>query len=423
MPPTLLALPTEVKAVIMQMVAWQEDSRMLRKGYTTRKSRKAARAASGGGAGLGAVAMVCKDLNQIAAQFLFQTVSAPRMTPLFLHRISQRHSHLITHVEITPDFEIEHEDGGVTCDRALHLLPSFPNLRALTLDGDAARVLFGADWMTSGEAPGSDDIGWFRKEALKTVALSVDDLTLVSFETPEAARVLGLWSDLRRLRLTGLEVGMNEDTTCLGPIATELLRFKDLHHLELTGAAQSEESALNTVWPDATLSALILNPPPLTSLVLSFEPFGCTHFAFISSLHTSLQHLTISTDVVYPEHPGNPTPETFRVNLPFLTTLHIQNASTEFTEDATIKLLRPFLRSPITDLSISDDHASFQPDGESLTCLKGQLPELRRLTLDSHEACLLMSEFRAISAFCAERGLPPPTHSLVNDKAECAPCM
>ncbi|KAL8276857.1 hypothetical protein RQP46_010788 [Phenoliferia psychrophenolica] len=391
MPRSLLALPTEIKVAIVQLGA-----------------REVLRGS------LGTVALVCKELNQIAAQFLFQRVSAARMTPLFLYRISQRHSHLITDVEIALDFDIRHGDERFLYDRALHLLPSFPNLHSLTLDASAARLLFGEDWITSGQAPEPGTIESLRMKALMAVALRVDDLELVAFTPSEAARILSLWTDLRRLRLTGLGAELNEDETNLGPIATELSRFKNLDHLELAGAANSDQSA-DAHWPKAAVAALTLHPPPLSSLKLSFDPCSFTHYAFISSFHSTLKHLFLTTDYVEDEIPGIPTPETFRIHLPSLITLHITDPSAETIEAVTTQLLLPFLHSPIVDLSISDNQASYPPNGKIMTHLKGQLPTLQLLTLDSPASGILMCEFRAMAALCTERGLPQPTHSLFQE--------
>lgn len=70
MAPTLLSLPTELKVRIVQMFARQEDAWLVRHGDITREQRKLARQATGDG--LGNVALVCKELNSLAAQFLFQ---------------------------------------------------------------------------------------------------------------------------------------------------------------------------------------------------------------------------------------------------------------------------------------------------------------------------------------------------------------
>ena len=70
MPPTLLNLPFELQARIVQMVAWQEEARLKRLGHITRWQRKAARQATGDG--LANVALVCKEINLVAARFLFQ---------------------------------------------------------------------------------------------------------------------------------------------------------------------------------------------------------------------------------------------------------------------------------------------------------------------------------------------------------------
>ncbi|KAL8276837.1 hypothetical protein RQP46_010768 [Phenoliferia psychrophenolica] len=409
MPRSLLALPTETKLHIVQLVAWQEEAFLLRKGFTTRESRKAAREVMRGS--LGTVALVCKELNQIAAQFLFQTVSASRMTPLFLYRISLRHLHLVTHVEIVPDFDIRHGDRTFLYDRALHLLPSFPSFHSLTLDASAARLLFGEDWITSGQAPEPGTIESLRIEALLGVVVRVDDLELVAFTPSEAATVLSLWTDLRRLRLTGLGPELNEDVTNLGPIATELSRFQDLYDLELTGAANSEQSA-DAHWPKAAVADLTLYPPPLTSLKLSFDPFCFTQYSFVSAFHATLKHLAITTDYVEDEIPGIPTPKMFRVHLPFLITLHITSPGSEMSQAVTTNLLLPFLQSPITDLSISDNQAYYQSNGNIMTHLRDQLPTLQLLTLDSPASGIRMSEFRAIAAVCADRGLPQPAHSL-----------
>ncbi|KAL8293304.1 hypothetical protein RQP46_000005 [Phenoliferia psychrophenolica] len=396
MPPTLLALPTEIKVAIVQMVGWQEDALLLRKGCTRPESRAAARQVLAGG--LGAVALVCKEFNQIAAQFLFQSVSAARMTPIFLHRISHRHSHLITAVEITA---IWHGPAQVDkYDRALHILPSYLNLRALTLDATAACVLFGKEWINSGKVQESDSIQSLRWETLGEVARRVDELELIDFTPTRAARVLRLWTGLRRLRLLGLQSELPEDYTELGPIATEISRFQELHQLEITGAQDPDDLPR---WPDAALATPPLPPPPLTSLKIEFARFHFTHFAFISSFHSTLKHLSLTTESVEPEIPNDPISETFRVHLPFLVILHVTNPSLGTNMEASTRLLLPFLDSPIADLSISDNDASFYADGRILTGLKGKLPTLRLLTLDSPMSCIPMSEFRDIGAFCADR--------------------
>ncbi|KAL8293420.1 hypothetical protein RQP46_000121 [Phenoliferia psychrophenolica] len=394
------------------MVALQEEAWLAREGEDTPAKRKAARSATGDG--LATVALVCKELNQLAAQFLFQAVNVARMlAPIFLHSISQRHSHLITTVNLSslPDFPSTIHLS--LYDFVLHFLHSFPNLHSLALQVVVARILFGTTWLATGE-PEQSSPSALRIDALRNAARSVRNLTLEGFSPSEAASILKLWTDLRQLRLLDNKSDGSAETRTTGknsmsPLVPSLVRLKGLEYLQIGELGDDDDPDAQPHWPDDALATLALHPPPLVSLKLSSSVFHFSTFAFITSFHSTLRHLSITTAIVETATEDVPTPASFRVQLPHLSSLLIRNDNGSDTSE---QVLLPFLQCPVTNLTIIDDHLEHR---DILKLLQNQIPALRLLSFKAAYLPFPLDGHLVLRRVCADRGLPPPTHSFFDE--------
>ncbi|KAL8293308.1 hypothetical protein RQP46_000009 [Phenoliferia psychrophenolica] len=289
-------------------------------------------------------------------------------------------------------------------------------------------MLFGAKWINEGDAVEPGTIESFRIEVLKTLSSRVTDLTLRDFTPPQASRVLSLWTGLRNLRLIYLRSFSDgpdpDEDGQLGSLAGPLTRLVSLTHLEIDSGPRCEDQddCADPVWSPSDLATLAKHPLPLTSFKLSAYRFYPCQFAFISLFHSTLTHLTIATEGLV-ERPGEPIPEeSFRVHLPLLQSLHLSDPAEDCKSDITVKLLLPFLSSPLVDLTVLDVWTSFEHTGPLFGHLKNQLPLRRQLQLGWVEGPmenmrpLYMSELLAIRDVCSDRGIAMPTNSFFDEQ-------
>lgn len=129
----------------------------------------------------------------------------------------------------------------------------------------------------------------------------------------------------------------------------------------------------------------------------------------ISALSPTLQrlHLAVDTSEIAPEL-KLPVP----LELPKLTTLKLELKQAQASEAATLEhLVAAFSSAPITDLSIA---AAWASPKASLAIIGNTFPTLRTISLQP--SALTAKDFALVSAFCARRGLAPPTHTPFDDK-------
>lgn len=342
---------------------------------------------------------------------------------IFLHRIVRRHAHCIKSVQLDARHRTADSEILSYCDRALSLLPSFTALRALTLDGLSARLLFGRRWLEGRKAlfPGPESFGI---ETFSDTARQVEELTLLKFTPVEASAVVAVWTtsgSLRRLRLLHLvrPKSVKDRELLWDPIARTLAGLRHLHVLEIKAGATAHDDAADAAaqWSDPALAQLAISVPPLTTLKLELHTYHTTDTDFINLFAATLKRLSITTDAVDNNLFKTPPPGTVTLQTSFTFLRRLKVGINSHINDpySLMAVLSPFLDNHIVDLTLVDTHLSsnFHPTpGPIYPTMIAMLRTLKHLDIHPPLRGLSDIDRRALVKFGAAFGVSLPEQSI-----------
>ncbi|KAL8277898.1 hypothetical protein RQP46_009717 [Phenoliferia psychrophenolica] len=146
----------------------------------------------------------------------------------------------------------------------------------------------------------------------------------------------------------------------------------------------------------------------IDELILSDFHSADTDFDFISAFSDTLTTLDITL-----HHLHNPAVPPTPIDLPHLTSLRIKITNVTSEGPSVLShFLATFASSPLVSLEICDGESIIDRSPTSpLTLLTGKFPSLRDLNITRTYPPITTDEFVHLSAFCADRGLAPPTRA------------
>ncbi|KAL8283385.1 hypothetical protein RQP46_005795 [Phenoliferia psychrophenolica] len=376
------SLPAELKANVLEHVARQEKRWKARVGFMSSQQAQEEKAAHVDA--LRAASLVSKEWCALAAPFIFHKLHFKAAhLPLFRFSLLHKHGHRFVEADLHWDDDADKDDDATkettsALEYTLSILPLLPNLRALTLNDDAAYRLWG---FALDIDAGRDDEKGMRSVALGLVAQRVDALTLITFRPVENDE--------------GIVDSLDPIAHCIAPMSS-------LTDLRIDCVVQ--RPLLVTGLSQDALAALRSDPPPLQNLTFECLELYQPELDFISAFTSSLTTLTLRYHNFDDLAVTTPAP----LNLPFLRSLIVivGNSEDQPLLPSLSKTLPAFFSSPVTSLEINDASGNIDFGTDSpITLLARNFPNLRHLDLHPVYA----PEVSLVAAFCAGRGLPPPS--------------
>ncbi|KAL8291540.1 hypothetical protein RQP46_002518 [Phenoliferia psychrophenolica] len=371
-------LPLELKEMIVSMASDQEDSFKERVRSLTERA--------GHVNGLSSLALVNKELRDLAAEQQFKVLPARRSLGMFFEDvIFPRHGHRVR------ELVFAYGDGWYQVESAKDLMSQLPALRVLRLHGHSASRLFGHDVPLGVDYP-CDEVNHNRK-ILLSIAHKIETLDLTDFDPCDAAQLARAFKHLKSLSLVSLaEADHPEEIRDLAKSIASLRQLETLSiHLGGDGAWVDK-------WTRTALAPLRRNPPPIRTLHLLWFPLN--YFPHIVSIFAS----TLETLHIQPKYRqdidpylnefdeidclDHPTP----VHLPLLTSLTISSESSSNLDEISRLLLSS---STLTELVCQLDDISLDPSDESsapLSRLLDSQSSLRRVQLEKAR-CLFPTRY------------------------------
>ncbi|KAL8277089.1 hypothetical protein RQP46_010517 [Phenoliferia psychrophenolica] len=220
-------LPLELKARIVEMTSDQEDA-------WRRRVKKAERAAAHINS-LSALALVSRELRDLAAKHQFRVLSADRASlSVFRFRVLPRYGHLITTIR----FYNSHAKEG--SEYALSITGQLPALRSLAFQAGAATRLFGSGVTLKDDL--EDEEASDRGSILKFLSPRIEALKLFDFEPSEAVGLVRACRNLKTLGLKGF------------PSPSSLAAYSRLVHSRGLDPSVLDRPHLTPFHPDAQLN-------------------------------------------------------------------------------------------------------------------------------------------------------------------------
>ncbi|KAL8287561.1 hypothetical protein RQP46_003419 [Phenoliferia psychrophenolica] len=389
-PPTpprasLITLPTEIKAKIVEMAhlqqeAWKErDPAGFRTAFETDDAETRSR--------WHPLSLVNKEFRELAAPYLFQVLNSRRtLHPTFQCLVVPNHFHRIARVEL----RAENLPGDGPLGYTATLLPTLPALRSVSITYDAACELFGD--VLSESAP--TEMQKMRLASFKWYGSKLTRLELDWTGPAVAATVLRSCPGLQSLKYK--EYTFDKD----GAIDYEdeiqfLCALSSLANLESLTLV-SDDGGLPEAWTPDWWDKLRWTPPPLKHLKLWIY-HNKEVSTFIGLFAKTLQSLSL-TDVDAASM-GAP------VVLPLLSTLCVNGALDDIEEAL---LLRTFQGSPLLSLTYSTSHDTPIESNTALQNFLSHHPHLREINLvglRKKRTRTAPSDLNAYRSFVRSRGL------------------
>ncbi|KAL8291559.1 hypothetical protein RQP46_002537 [Phenoliferia psychrophenolica] len=369
---TFSSLPLELKARVVEMASDQEDA------YKERVKDPDER--TGHINGLSTLALVNKELRDLAAKHQFKMVTSPSTSSsIFRFRILPRYGQHITEVRLHNSQSME---GAAY---ALSILGQLPALRDLRISIDAATRLFGPGVTLGDDVEDEDQCN--RASILELVAPRIQILVLDRFKPSEAVGLVRTFSsNLRALGLTDLQGG---DTSGLFSAIASARQLDNLSiHVEDVNADD---------WPSPEARApLARDPPPIKTLQLLGFAFDRTTLHLIGLFAPTIETLTVLA--VASTSPADAASST-HPHLPHLANLNLSIHGTDL--ESLIRLLSPSLTVYHFSLLC---YGGVDPENPTLLPFLDTQPTLRYLHLN---------EIRARFPYNCTREPPPAPSSLV----------
>ncbi|KAL8291560.1 hypothetical protein RQP46_002538 [Phenoliferia psychrophenolica] len=261
-------LPLELKARIVEMASDQEGT------WLERVEDPQERAVHING--LSSLALVNKELRELAAKHQFRAVASRQTSPsIFRFRILPRYGHHITEVIFQSGQSAE------VSAYALSILGQLPALRALRFTIEAAKRLFGSGVTLSDDVEDEDQFN--RASVLELIAFRIEVLILNEFKPSEATGLVRTFSsNLRTLAFIDLKRGASSD------LFSAMATVRHLTHLSIHVVDFDVGD-----WPPEARAPLERNPPPIKTLQLLGFPFDCYTLQLVGLLASTTETLTL----------------------------------------------------------------------------------------------------------------------------------
>ncbi|ORY89013.1 hypothetical protein BCR35DRAFT_350523 [Leucosporidium creatinivorum] len=281
LPSTLLSLPTEVLARIVELSARQDESyweRVL--AAATDRELEMVHLLDGAGMSLSNLSLVNKQLHGLCCAHLFKTLRSSRaILPAFRYYVCAAYSRHFTRVIFDNDTEEE------ALAYTLSSSTAFPNLRSLSVHRAAAIVLLGKS-LTKDDVLNEDEEKDARKSTFRRLAAKVPRLALLGPFRGEAATMLRCFANLTSLELAIHSPDQNKD----GGLTNALASLTNLRRLSL--AATNLQGRLNAAWGETRWAF----EETLTSFALKMEKLDAATWSFGTRFTSSLQQLRLEFD-------------------------------------------------------------------------------------------------------------------------------
>ncbi|KAL8291497.1 hypothetical protein RQP46_002475 [Phenoliferia psychrophenolica] len=285
------------------------------------------------------LALVNKELRDLAAKHQFSLLPVGKASQsVFRYRILPRFGHHISEVIF---YGIDNADAA---ELVLTLLSQLPALRTLRFDHANATTLFGPGVTLSNDP--TDEAISDRASVLVSIASKIETLYLLYVTPSQSVAFIRACSNLRSLSFIGLNTADGEDEIRELTKAIASLRFLSDLLIELNEDASGG-------WSTDALAPLAHDPPPIKYLQLTNFPLDRHIFSLITSLSTTLAHLTLD-----PQH-QDATPDLSSLPL-------IQLSRLTLLELVTLQSQLPELFRILTSASTLSTFAHLAPAGEAM---------------------------------------------------------
>ncbi|KAK4698239.1 hypothetical protein P7C70_g8042, partial [Phenoliferia sp. Uapishka_3] len=335
------ALPLELKGSIIDMVSQSEEN------WRSRTNDWRDEDKSGHINALSAVALVNKELRELAARQQFRVVPSHRtMSKSFRSYILPQYAHCVEEVnmhESVLENDPDNDPDMTAHINTLFILHQLPALRVLTLSAHVAEKLF----RTFNDDPeldtsllDYDDSFGYHRDVLKRAGPRIEVLLLDFLSPSQAATIVPLYfPNLKRLSFTNLRC-INEKKE-LEELEDMLGTLPFLTHLVIDAAQAG--SALDGWRPDS-MDVQRVHLPSIQYLSLCYFFLNAALLHFIEGFGATVETLWLSVLFDTPPHPP-----LRHLHLPSLRKLHLRQYKE--TSEAAFDPFLPFETATLSELS------------------------------------------------------------------------